>query len=85
MKTKQFGYTVFFKKDEDKGYIANVPILPGCTSYGKNLEEAKEMIEDAIAAYIQSLKKHDEEIPTEEETFYSKVFVSQNCQSAAYA
>lgn len=85
MKSQQFGYTVFFRKDGNKGYIASVPVLPGCISYGKNLEEAKKMIEDAISVYIQSLRKHDEEIPSEEETFYSKVFVNQNCHPIAYA
>lgn len=85
MKTTQFGYTVFFKKDGNKGYIASVPVLPGCISYGNNLEEAKKMVEDAIFAYIQSLKKHNEEVPTEEEIFYSKVFINQRCLPIAYA
>jgi len=40
-----------------------VPSLPGCITYGKNLQEAKEMAVDAIKGYIISLKKHKECIP----------------------
>jgi predicted RNase H-like HicB family nuclease len=32
------------------------------------VEEAKELIKDAIAGYIESLKKHGEPIPTDDET-----------------
>jgi len=50
-----------------------VPALPGCVSYGKTLSHAKKMIQDAIAGYIVSLKKHHELIPTDEESFISSI------------
>jgi len=43
-----------------------VPSLPGCVTYGKDLEEAKKMAVDAIGGYLESLKKHKEPIPSDE-------------------
>jgi predicted RNase H-like HicB family nuclease len=37
-------YRVIIKKDPDEGvYIASVPTLPGCNTFGKSVEEAVEM------------------------------------------
>ncbi len=44
MKQKILNYTVVFQKEPEGGYTALVPMLPGCVSYGENLEEAKKMI-----------------------------------------
>jgi len=43
--------------------------VPGCISQGKTRAEALENINDAIAGYLESLRKHDEPIspPIEEE------------------
>jgi Uncharacterized conserved protein len=71
MKQKILNYTVVFQKEKEGGYTVFVPMLPGCVSYGRNLEEAKKMIEDAIKLYLESLIAHNEEIP-EENAFYSK-------------
>ena len=45
-----------------------VPVLPGCVTYGRTLSEAKSMAKDAISAYIESLNKHNEPIPTDDES-----------------
>lgn len=58
-------YTVFFEAADEGGYVAKVPVLPGCVSQGESLREAREMIKDAIGGYIISLRKHGEEVPTE--------------------
>ena len=55
-------YTVIITKDEDGYYLVNVPALPGCFTQGKTKKEALENIKDAISAYIESLKKHNERI-----------------------
>jgi predicted RNase H-like HicB family nuclease len=65
MKQKILNYTVVFQKEKEGGYTVFVPMLPGCVSYGRNLEEAKKMIEDAIKLYLESLIAHNEEIPEE--------------------
>ena len=77
MKTtkKRLQYHVVFRAESEGGFTAFVPALPGCISYGRDLKEAKEMIFDAIAGYIASLRKHREPIPSDEESFISLVEV----------
>lgn len=58
-------YTVIFEPAEEGGYVATVPSLPGCITEGDTLEEAMEMVKDAISGYIVSLEKHGEQIPVE--------------------
>lgn len=63
-------YRIVIEQDEDGIYVAECPSLPGCVSEGKTRREALDNIKDAIAGYLESLKKHDEPIPPsiEEET-----------------
>ena len=65
---KRLSYKVLLRKEPEGGYTVIVPSLPGCVTYGDTIEEAIEMAKEAIALYIESLKKHGEEIPTEEGT-----------------
>nr|WP_302476252.1 type II toxin-antitoxin system HicB family antitoxin [Methanocella conradii] len=41
------------------------PSFIRCVTHGKTLEEANKMAKEAIELYIESLKAHGEEIPTE--------------------
>jgi predicted RNase H-like HicB family nuclease len=70
---KYLNYSVIFRAEPEGGYTAIVPALPGCISYGKTIEKAREMIQDAISGYIKSLRKHGEVVPTE----HSSSLVSQ--------
>ena len=63
---KVLKYTVIFEPAEEGGYVVSVPALPGCVTEGDTLEEAMEMVKDAISAYIASLRKHKEPIPQEQ-------------------
>ncbi|MCS6918988.1 MAG: type II toxin-antitoxin system HicB family antitoxin [Fimbriimonadales bacterium] len=56
-------FLVYLEPDEDGGYVVSVPSLPGCVSQGETVEEALEMIRDAIAGYIATLKAHGQPIP----------------------
>jgi len=76
MKSTELNYTVVFQKEPEGGYTATVPVLPGCVTYGKDLEEAKKMAKEAIELYLESLKKHNEDIPSQQEVFYGQVRVS---------
>lgn len=76
MKITELNYTVVFQKEPEGGYTAIVPSLSGCVTYGKTLEEAKKMAREAIELYLESLKAHKEDIPSQEEIFYSQVQVS---------
>lgn len=61
-------YRILLRKEPEGGYTVIVPSLPGCVTYGDTIDEAIETAKEAIELYIESLKEHDEEIPTEEGT-----------------
>jgi len=57
-------YTVeFFWSDEDEGFIATVPDLPGCSAFGETRAEAATEVEDAIAAWIEAAQAAGNPIP----------------------
>lgn len=70
---KTLHYNLIFRPEPEGGFTVIVPSLPGCVTYGKDLMEAKEMARDAIAGYIQSLKKHGEQIPSDAEDFVATI------------
>jgi antitoxin HicB len=66
-KVRSYSFRVVLRKDDDV-YLATVPALPGCHSWGYTVEEALRNVQDAIETYIEDLKKHHEPIPTEPAT-----------------
>ena len=54
---------VFIEQDEECRFVATYPVLPGCISEGDTREEALANIQDAIAGYVESLRKHGEPVP----------------------
>ena len=60
-------YRITIQQDEDGVFIAKCPSLPGCISEGKTREEVLVNIKDAMRGYLQSLKKHNESLPSVEE------------------
>jgi len=54
---------VLIEQDEDGRFVATCPMLPGCISEGDTRQEALANIREAIAAYIESLRKHGEPVP----------------------
>lgn len=50
-------YPVILHPDtEDEGYWVECPSLPGCASQGDTVEEALEMIKDAIGGHLEVIK-----------------------------
>jgi antitoxin HicB len=68
-------YTVFFEAAPEGGYVATVPILPGCHTQGETMEEAEQNAAEAIELYIESLKAHGEAVPEEHKSFQGSVTV----------
>jgi antitoxin HicB len=54
---------VVIEQDEDGVFIAECPTLPGCVSQGATRDEVLANIRDAMAGYVESLRKHGEPIP----------------------
>jgi len=66
MKAQDSKYTfrVIFEPDED-GYHGYVPALPGCHTWGKDLEEVRENLREAIKSHVGSLAKDKQKVPSE--------------------
>lgn len=55
-------YHFLIEQDEDRVFVAEVPVLPGCISEGHTREEAVENIREAASLYLESLEAHGESI-----------------------
>lgn len=73
MKKAHRRFNIVLRPEPEGGFTAIVPALPGCVTYGRTLTEAKKMAKDAISGYIESLKKHGEPIPTDDETLVTSL------------
>ena len=73
MPKTRYHYNIMLRPEPEGGFTATVPALPGCVTYGRTLSEAREMAKDAISGYIESLKKHKEPIPTDDETLVASL------------
>lgn len=56
-------YRVRITQDEDGALVAEVPALPGCVSQGETRSDAIKNMQEAIEAYLESLKMHGESVP----------------------
>ena len=63
MKAKDRRFHIRVELNEEGGYTATVPELPGCISEGETLQEALTMIQDAMAAWLQVAQKYGDPIP----------------------
>ena len=52
-----------FYSEEDEGYVAVVPELPGCSAFGETEEAALEEVKIAIELWLETAKKEGREIP----------------------
>ncbi len=52
-----------FYSEEDEGYVAAVPELAGCSSFGETEEAALREVMTAIELWLETAKKEGREIP----------------------
>ncbi len=52
-----------FYSEEDEGYIAVVPELPGCSAFGETEEKALEEVKMAMELWLEIAKKEGGNIP----------------------
>ena len=51
-------YTVLYQEIEDGWIMASVPELPGAVTQGRDLEEARSMIQEAVALLLQGYREN---------------------------
>ena len=59
----QYNYKIMLHKEPEGGYTVTVPVLPGCITYGEDIDEAIAMAKDAIDIYIEEFQSRGESIP----------------------
>jgi antitoxin HicB len=64
----QLTYKLLLHKEPEGAYTVIVPALPGCITFGKNIDEAIKMAKEAIEIYIEELKSRGEFIPDDSTT-----------------
>jgi predicted RNase H-like HicB family nuclease len=60
---RRYKYRVTFEPDEDGQIVADCPAIDGCYTGGRTLEEAIEMIKDALKLSIESRIEVGELVP----------------------
>jgi antitoxin HicB len=56
-------YQAVFERADDGTVFAYVPDLPGCTSWGPTLDEARHNVGEAIDLWIATAKEHGIDVP----------------------
>ena len=64
----QYTYKILLHKEDSGQYTVTVPILPGCITYGDNIDHAIKMAKEAIELYIEELQSRGETIPSNNNT-----------------
>jgi predicted RNase H-like HicB family nuclease len=59
-------YSVVLSKDDEGNWLASVPALTGCHTWGKSREEALANAREAIEGCLESLAATGEPAPEEE-------------------
>lgn len=65
---KNLTYKILLTKELEGAYTATVPALPGCITYGKNIDHAISMAKEAIELYIEHLHEEGSPVPDDSET-----------------
>lgn len=63
MATKPKYLVEVFWSDEDEGYIAIAPDLPGCSAFGDTQEEAIREMQDAMFSWLEACVQMGRPLP----------------------
>lgn len=61
-------YKLLLNKEPEGQYTVTVPALPGCITFGNDIEHAIEMAKEAIEIYIEELQSRGEDVPDDSST-----------------
>ena len=73
-----YTYKIHLNKAPEGDYSVTVPSLPGCLTYGEDIDDALKMAKEAIEIYIEELQDRGEAIPDDSETLgYSLILEAE--------
>ena len=61
-------YKILLHKEPEGQYTVTVPALPGCVTFGENVDHAIQMAKEAIELYIEELQARGEDVPDDSTT-----------------
>ncbi len=67
-KSKSLTYKIMLHKEPEGSYTVTVPALPGCVTYGNDVDHAIDMAKEAIELYITELRATGQAIPDDSMT-----------------
>ena len=70
-----------FYSEEDGGYIAVVPELPGCSAFGETEVDALEQVKHAMELWLKTAKTEGREIPKPQGKDLLNTFLKNNSKS----
>ena len=77
MAMSQLTYRILLTREPEGGFTVNVPALPGCVTFGENIDHAMAMAKEAIELYVETLQAEGDPIPDDSQTLeYSLVLAS---------
>ena len=56
-------YSAIFSPAEEGGFNVSFPDFPGCVTFGRNFEEAKEKAKEVLALWLEELRSTRQSIP----------------------
>jgi predicted RNase H-like HicB family nuclease len=63
-----YTFAVMLQREPEGGFTVTVPALPGCITYGEDLDEALAMAKEVIELFVEELKSRGEKIEDNSET-----------------
>lgn len=67
MKRKQeqiFSYFAIYDPAPEGGYNVSFPDFPGCVTFGRTFEEARQMAAEVLELWIEEMKDNKKSIPS---------------------
>jgi len=71
-------YKILLHKEPEGSYTVTVPALPGCITYGDNIDHAILMAKEAVELYIAELKANGQDIPDDSTTLEYSLNLSEH-------
>lgn len=59
------GIVYELEREDDDSFVINVPALPGCISAGETIEEALDMIREAMDLWIDVARERGIDVPAQ--------------------
>lgn len=68
-------FHIILRKEPEGWYTVIVPSLPGCITYGDNIQQAHIMAKEAIVGYLEVQQELKEEIRDDDQSVFDTIFI----------